>query len=398
VHPFVFVGSGLILWIHPIGICAIAGVGIAAALGSDRWAADGWQAFIDVALARGVTGWRRAVLLSLHLGVVAMAVAFLAAFAGGRLELGLLRVDHPQKIFRELTMLVLGVVGGHAVLGATTSRRRGAAAAGWFLLGVFPVVLYALRGSAPGAAIATRTFGDLPRLSVVIFRDALPIVLGMRGLSSELIQPWWLHSGFTLTLALFGWYALTRIWRQSDARSDRSLTVPLVTAAALAIMLLPGGTFLDVTSYRYLMPFIGLAMISAAGAIGWLDGRSRTAAVTVAAFTLTGFLAGDWYWYNLSQPNNSDRQIIDCLERQGVHAAKAEYWLAYRLTFRSLERVITVPDTGPDRYAPYDRVVSAAALVAHVDEWPAPAPDGFRDICSSSNLHASLPAQRVDAR
>jgi hypothetical protein len=398
VLPFVFTGCGLILWIHPIGICFVAGLGLAAALASPRWRSDGWRTLTDLARARGVTSWHRVVLLGLHVLAVMTAAAFLVALTGVRLNLGVLRIDHPQKIFREWTFLLVGLVAAHALAGTTTSKRRGTAAAAWFALGALPIALYALRGSAPGAAIATRTFWDLPRLSVVLVRDALPVVVGMRGLSSELITPWWLVCGFAVTLTLSAGLAVRTIWRRSGAFRRTSFAVPVGTTAALAIMLLPGGAFLDVTSYRYVMPYVGLAGVSAAGALGWVAARNRALAGFLAAFTLVGFFVGDSYWFRLSRPEDSDRLIIDCLARQGVSAARGDYWLAYRLTFRSEERLIVVPDTGPDRYEPYDRFVDAAPVVAHIDEFPADAPPGYRDVCTSSNLHASVAVRSPGVR
>jgi hypothetical protein len=55
------------------------------------------------------------------------------------------------------------------------------------------------------------------------------------------------------------------------------------------------------------------------------------------------------------------------LRAEGVHHAKAQYWLAYRLTFLFAEDPVVVPlEPGEDRYRPYRDAVDAAPLVAYV--------------------------------
>ncbi len=61
---------------------------------------------------------------------------------------------------------------------------------------------------------------------------------------------------------------------------------------------------------------------------------------------------------------HEEHQVIDELLKRGVTAAAAEYWLSYRFTFLSAERLPTVPFTGEDRYAPYRATFNAAKKVA----------------------------------
>jgi 4-amino-4-deoxy-L-arabinose transferase-like glycosyltransferase len=57
--------------------------------------------------------------------------------------------------------------------------------------------------------------------------------------------------------------------------------------------------------------------------------------------------------------------LIALLERERVDRVLADYWIAYRITFESDERVIAT-STGFVRYAPHDRLVRAAKFPAHV--------------------------------
>ena len=183
-----------------------------------------------------------------------------------------------------------------------------------------------------------------------------------------------------------------RHWLRASGRTGcepREMFV-VFTAFFLLCMLLPGGAFLDVLSYRYVMPFVGLAALSAAAGLQIVARWSRAAAVLLGAMCVAGFVIGDYRWYRGLVPDDSDRRVIDCLEQRGLHAATAEYWTAYRLTFESNERLIVAPDTGFDRYGPYTAVVRAAPTSVHIDLWSVPPPPGFQIICSTPSLHVSI--------
>jgi hypothetical protein len=74
--------------------------------------------------------------------------------------------------------------------------------------------------------------------------------------------------------------------------------------------------------------------------------------------------------------------LISRLEREGVEHVFANYWLAYRISFESSERVIATT-TGHVRYEPHDRAVRSDPLAAYVffagapDERP---PENYRPI------------------
>jgi hypothetical protein len=65
------------------------------------------------------------------------------------------------------------------------------------------------------------------------------------------------------------------------------------------------------------------------------------------------------------RPAGSLEPVIDLLEREGERYVLADYWISYRLTFESAERVIAT-STGFVRYQPHDRLVRASGEPARV--------------------------------
>jgi hypothetical protein len=79
-------------------------------------------------------------------------------------------------------------------------------------------------------------------------------------------------------------------------------------------------------------------------------------------------------WYRRLEPDREAHAIVDCLNRAGVRAARADYWLSYKLTFLTGERVIVAPINGADRYPPYTAAVRAQPSAATIERLLADAP------------------------
>ena len=47
-------------------------------------------------------------------------------------------------------------------------------------------------------------------------------------------------------------------------------------------------------------------------------------------------------------------EVMRVLDREGIHAVHADYWIAYRLAFETDERIVGSPSAGSLRYPPYD--------------------------------------------
>ena len=129
------------------------------------------------------------------------------------------------------------------------------------------------------------------------------------------------------------------------------------------VMFLISGSYIDAQSYRYLMPiYASLPIVYAIG----IDGVRRASPAGGAALlivVLLMFAAQQIEWYRRLEPDRESPAIIACLDRAGVRAARAGYWLSYKLTFLTGERIVVAPTDGVDRYPPYSRL----AVFEHFD-------------------------------
>ena len=63
----------------------------------------------------------------------------------------------------------------------------------------------------------------------------------------------------------------------------------------------------------------------------------------------------------------AETELIDTLESLGIRAAKADYWIAYRLNYLFHERIMFTPNSAiEDRQASYSREFDAEPFVAYV--------------------------------
>ena len=65
------------------------------------------------------------------------------------------------------------------------------------------------------------------------------------------------------------------------------------------------------------------------------------------------------------RPSGSLAPVIRLLEREGEQYVLANYWIAYRLSFESAERIVAT-STGFVRYQPHDRIVRESGHPARV--------------------------------
>jgi hypothetical protein len=191
------------------------------------------------------------------------------------------------------------------------------------------------------------------------FTDGLPMTLGVR-------TPWllhWLPTAF-LGKLLFGaavaWIVVTL------ARRHRSLELLATVIVTLPFLYAVSGFTYNRIEPRYLGLLAPLlALIVAA----MLD--LRVAALVVAAASTLSVVA-------LVQLRNGGGiapgapdvrapttvgPLIRTLDRHRITRATADYWVAYRVTFLSRERIVVVP-IDSDPYPPYDLLVTQSDRVA----------------------------------
>ena len=207
---------------------------------------------------------------------------------------------------------------------------------------------YATGGGSPPIA---RT--DLAGISAAIspfVRRIVPIVLGFRSPATGWLGvPFWL--GLPLVFAIVASFVALRERPFTPLFHLLLLTTPLI--------FLLSGAFVDAQSYRYLMPVAGgLAVVLALGVWRIFRWSSVAGALSLAIIlTLSGLQQRAWY--RQLEPDAQSAAIINCLDRNSVQAAFGDYWLSYKLTFLTGERIIIAPDNGVDRYPPYTAQVRA---------------------------------------
>jgi hypothetical protein len=129
----------------------------------------------------------------------------------------------------------------------------------------------------------------------------------------------------------------------------------------------------DVWSARYLAPVVWLAPFALAPWSALLGARSL--GVLLAPYLLSAALGG-WKSYGPyvdgALPRMAARgsaqqemKLAEVLRANGVEAAHAQYWLAYRLTFLWREHPIVMP-LSDDRYPKYQQQTADAKTVAYI--------------------------------
>ena len=310
-----------------------------------------------VVTAREIPAWLRMLTaLFAFVAVVYVALGAVAFLTGGfdAAALGVrIGVHHPQKLWNIAAgLLIIVVLARAASLSARQSgstRSLAYAAALAFAVGYAPALAaYATGGGSPPIA---RT--DLAGISAAIspfVHQIVPIVLGFRSPATG-----WLRVPFWLGLPLV--FAIVASCVALKERPFTPLFHFLVCAAPLIFLL--SGASVDAQSYRYLMPASGAWAVVLALGVWRIFRRSRVAGAISLAMLLTLFGLEQRAWYRELAPDTQSAATIDCLDRSGVRAAFADYWISYKLTFLTGERIIVAPGNGIDRYPPYTAQVRA---------------------------------------
>jgi hypothetical protein len=272
-----------------------------------------------------------------------------------------------------------------ALAGPPRGRRTGA-----LLLGALAgagVVAWSRAQPVADASKAGMSLARLPANWSLLTEQCLPYLLGVKvfvqppGSVEHVLWPvpGWLHvvqwAGALGFAAAAGWAAVTVVGRVGPAPVRRLGALGVIGSAASVGGFLVSTMPSDLLAARYLAPIIWLAPFTLAPAARALG--TRAFAVAVAPFVLAVGIGG-WYAFSpyvvdgvpVRDPRGAARDeaaLADVLRAEGVHHAKAQYWLAYRLTFLFDEDPVVVPlEPGEDRYRPYRDAVDAAPLVAYV--------------------------------
>ena len=122
-------------------------------------------------------------------------------------------------------------------------------------------------------------------------------------------------------------------------------------------------------SARYLAAIPLLAPFALAPLAHLLRARALTLAMLPGAFAcgLAGWLGYGPFLRDSVWKALDELALAHALEMSGVRYGIADYWVSYRATFLTDERLTIVPaNPAEDRYAPYLEQVEASPLVAYV--------------------------------
>jgi hypothetical protein len=285
----------------------------------------------------------------------AYLVLGILAFVSGGFDVALfgmsIGIRHAQKLWYIAAGLALLATEARIFQLARHGDRESAslvyAAAAGFAFGYAPaLVAHALAGGGPPIG-RTDLAGVAAAISPTV-HDVVPIVLGFKGPDTAWLGvPAWTGTGL-VAIAGASIVALT-------GRPYTPLFHYLVLATPLVFLM--SGAFVDAQSYRYLMPMWGALAVVLAVGIWWIFRRSRVAGGVALVATLAIFGSQQRAWHSQLAPDVQSRELLACLDRAGVRLASADYWLSYKLTFLSNERLIVAPEGSIDRYPAYSELV-----------------------------------------
>ncbi|MFQ5491307.1 MAG: ArnT family glycosyltransferase [Phycisphaerae bacterium] len=212
------------------------------------------------------------------------------------------------------------------------------------LLGLTPVWIYRL---APASLVSRQLFDPDPHAWLagltLLARSILPLLFDLSVATLGLIA---------VLLAVWTAYSMTRSCRCTAVRRGEGPIFVALMVAAVPLIALLSNQLADVHSFRYLLPiYVPLSI-----ALGKLcsSGLTVTGWHRVAALGLAVVWAGHcghsmWrHRHDRIEPIPA-QDILYAAQNAGVDALAAPYWQAYRLSFLTGRRLLTVPVDGISR-------------------------------------------------
>jgi hypothetical protein len=368
------IALGFGLWVQQYILYYVVSLAIAAI----DWTPQGRAQIQEIIAARRLPAWLRLATRVLAIAACAYVVLGVVAFLGAGFcvtPFGVeVTVTHPQKMWWIAAALLLisaaGLMVGRLVSG-TGVRAAWLAPALGFLLGYAPALVGRLAADGPGAPMARMDLGRLRSSLSPLVRLALPIVFGFKSPTTErLAVPAW--SALIIAIVIVVSYVGSR-WA---GRAGRTFT-PLfhIFLIVTPLVFLVSGSYIDAQSYRYLMPIHAALTVVYAVGIDRVYRWNRITGVALLASLVALFALQQADWYRRLEPDREATAIISCLDRSGIRAAYADYWLSYKLTFLTGERVIVAPVNGVDRYPPYTAIVRGQPSAPTIERPPNDSPE-----------------------
>jgi len=267
-------------------------------------------------------------------------------------------------------------------------RHRFWVCAAWFLAGAAPLLIFNLKNHWATFTDVGRTADWLKTFENASFLLAFTVryLLGDRvmlyGDNEHTLElpALWQWGVVLVCLALLAllliryWKGLWRVFCLSTARTHG--TVLLLAMAGAAFFVFSRSLRSSSHDVRYILPLMSVWPVLLAGGLRVLSRHSR-----VVAGGLLAFLVGTQVWGNvllakawhdplvvardLELPDT--RPLIRFLDLHGIRHAYAHYWVSYRLTCETKERIVCSEpynERFPGRPVPFLDEVSAATTVA----------------------------------
>jgi hypothetical protein len=363
------VALGFGLWVQQYILYYVVSLAVAAI----AWTPQGRAQLRELVDGRTLPAWLRLTLRLVALAAGIYIALGVIAFFGGGIDVTLfdrqITATHPQKMWWIAAALLLAAA-------AALIARRVVWKGGWtawlapalgFCLGYAPALVGRVVTRGPGAPMARMDIARLRSSLSPIVRVALPIVLGFKSPTTERLEvPVW--SALIIAVAIV--LSCVRLKQMMRTRPGPFTPLFHIFLVATPLLFVISGAYIDPQSYRYLMPLH--AALPAVYAIG-IDcafRSNRMAGVALLTSLLALFALQQAAWYRRLEPDREAAAIVGCLDRSGTRAAFADYWLSYKLTFLTGERVIVAPVNGVDRYPPYTAAVRAQPSPPTIDRLP----------------------------
>ncbi len=220
----------------------------------------------------------------------------------------------------------------------------------------------------------------------LLFETCVPMMIGLKtyvsgaGLYPDFPElAWPLHAlqllGLGGLLVLVAAASARLFSRDCDWPLRRLALLGLITTAAALAGFSFSMSVSDMWSARYLSPIVWLLPFAfAAVAAHWPVKRFALVLLPyLACLAMAGWIdvspltAGPRIVRTAGGQGTNERELGEFLRAHDIHAAAAQYWLAYRLAFVLEENPIFIPlDASQDRYAPYRQAFATQARVAYI--------------------------------
>jgi hypothetical protein len=209
-----------------------------------------------------------------------------------------------------------------------------------------------------------------------LFRACLAHALGLLGLVGIPVALWIAASLVGIGTILVVGGGVVALRRATPAIERRLAWCGAGWIATAMVLFLVADRAQDIYSARFLIPVVLGAPFAAAPAFGWLSrlGWGRAAAAAGLALPLAFAIStraeyardfsGPWPVSTYEGRAGPEMALYGELEKRGVDAALADYWLAYRLTYLWREKLVVLTLTTDDRYRPYRDAFRNARKVA----------------------------------